>query len=194
GRQSDPVLRNRLYTDTIFSIEDYNRFNTAPHAFDPSKLAAREFKREGVFEPDGSFCDPQIGCADRLVAVDLSTAKSRQFSQELRLASDFDGPLNFSLGANFLRYDTEDKYYVFINTLSLFAARAKYLGNDPVVSTPYMPGLSDNTECLRKGRAAGDPSQVQDISTCIYMDPNPIGNLNDQGHNYFLSRNPYKLI
>ena len=40
--------------------------------------------------------------------------------RELRLSSDFDGPFNFNLGANFLRYDTEDKYYVFINSVSLY--------------------------------------------------------------------------
>jgi iron complex outermembrane receptor protein len=28
---------------------------------------------------------------------------------------------------------------------------------------------------------------------CVYTDPNPIGSLNNEGHNYFLSRNPYTL-
>src|SRR5690606_37096503 len=32
------------------------------------------------------------------------------------------------------------------------------------------------------------------VSGCVYMDPNPISSVNDQGHNYFLSKNPYKLI
>jgi outer membrane receptor protein involved in Fe transport len=30
--------------------------------------------------------------------------------------------------------------------------------------------------------------------SCTYIDPNPIGSLNELGHNYFLSKNPYKLI
>src|SRR6185437_13094657 len=46
--------------------------------------------------PAGVFCDPQLGCSDRLVAQDLSEERSWQFSQEFRLASHFDGPLNFS--------------------------------------------------------------------------------------------------
>ena len=28
---------------------------------------------------------------------------------------------------------------------------------------------------------------------CIYIDPNPISSLDNQGHNYFLSHNPYTL-
>ncbi len=38
-----------------------------------------------------------------------------------------------------------------------------------------------------------DPTAGSGISTCIYIDPNPIDKLNDDGHNYFLSQNPYHL-
>ena len=61
------------------------------------------------------FCDPQLGCSDRLVAEDLSDEHAWQLSQEFRLASNFNGPLNFSVGGNFLHYETEENYYVFIN-------------------------------------------------------------------------------
>jgi len=174
-------------SDTLFSSQDYNRFNTRPGAFriDPVLVA------HGVLDQNGNFCDPQIGCANRLVAVDLSTADSSQFSEELRLASNYDGPFNFSLGANFLRYDTIDKYYVFINTLSLYAAsRIVGRGNVP----DYVHGVSDNHQCLAHGFEAPDPNGSLDIIDCVYMDPNPITSLNDMGHNYFLSNNPYKLI
>ncbi len=33
----------------------------------------------------------------------------------------------------------------------------------------------------------------QPTETCIYIDPNPITSLNNEGHNYFLSQNPYTL-
>jgi outer membrane receptor protein involved in Fe transport len=180
--------------DFIFSQQDFNRFNTQPGAWqqpDPNGLRYRE----GVLQegPNGGiFCDPQIGCADRLVALDLSTAKSTQFSEELRLSSNFDGPFNFSLGANFLRYDTEDKYYVFINSLTLISAISPY-GNN-IFSVPYVGGQTSNIECIRNGPVPSDPSQVYGVANCTYIDPNPIHSLNDQGHNYFLSRNPYKLI
>ncbi len=176
-------------SDFVFSTQDFNRFNTAPGAWDTTASdGTQPLVERGILSEDGVFCDPQVGCADRLIAVDLSTATSQHFSQELRLASNYEGPFNFSLGANFLRYDTEDKYYVFINSLSLIAA----INSDP--SLQYVGGVTDNATCLLTGMVFPDPSTTQPILGCTYMDPNPISNLNDQGHNYFLSRNPYKLI
>ena len=69
----------------------------------------------------GMFCDPQLGCSDRLVAQDLSDEHAWQLSQEFRLASNFSGPFNFSVGGNYLHYETEENYYVFINVLTLAA-------------------------------------------------------------------------
>jgi len=181
--------------DTIFSKQDFNRFNTASGAFtdDISQFRFRDIMEPG---PNGPvFCDPQVGCADRLVAVDTSRAKSSQFSEELRLSSDFDGPFNFSLGANFLRYDTEEKYYVFINTLTMFAAQggASYI-NAGTVLPPWDPNGSDNHECFLHGAVRPDLTKPQSLIGCQYIDPNPIESVNDLGHNYFLSKNPYKLI
>jgi outer membrane receptor protein involved in Fe transport len=179
--------------DNIFSSEDYNRFNTASGAFHiyPNDTLNRPILTEGEHGP--VFCDPQVGCADRVVAVDVSRARSRQFSQEFRLSSEYNGPFNFSLGANFLRYDTEDKYYVFINTLTMFAALGGYAVGGSGLQ-PWVPGVTDNHECLPQGGVEADPRQPQLLSGCIYIDPNPIHSVDDLGHHYFLSRNPYKLI
>jgi outer membrane receptor protein involved in Fe transport len=175
-------------TDTLSSLQDFNRFNTAPGAWATEVVPGTPNSAflKGVVDENGVFCDPQLGCSDRLVAVDLSSAKSRQFSQEFRISSDFDAPFNFSLGANYLRYDTEDKYYVFVNSLSLYSATLS--------AGPYIPGVTDGSACLANGMAPGDPAEAFPVGGCMYIDPNPIGSLNDLGHNYFLSRNPYKLI
>jgi outer membrane receptor protein involved in Fe transport len=178
-------------SDFIFSLQDYNRFNTAPGAWDvtPNWDGTPSWRvQRGILSPEGVFCDPQIGCSDRMVAVDLSTARSRQFSQELRVGSSYDGPFNFSLGANFLRYDTNEKYYVFINSLTLFAASQN--PTDP----QWVPNVTDNFECLPQGPRPPDVNTGQLLNGCQYIDPNPIESLNDRGHNYFLSNNPYKLI
>jgi outer membrane receptor protein involved in Fe transport len=182
--------------DTIFSKQDYNRFNTASGAF--SIEAGNTWARppSDYLEPGASgavFCDPQVGCADRLVAVDVSRAKSSQFSQEFRVSSNHEGPFNFSLGANFLRYDTEEKYYVFINTLTMFAVGGG--AYNPLTQLPHwQPGVSDNHECLPFGQVRPNPAVIQTLIGCPYIDPNPIESVNDLGHNYFLSKNPYKLI
>jgi len=178
-------------SDRIFSMEDFNRFNTAAGAwlaFD--RGFPTRFVTQGILSPEGVFCDPQIGCADRLVGIDVSTAKSVQFSEELRLASNFSGPFNFSLGGNFLRYDTEDKYYVMFNSLTMYAAGA----GTASATDPYVPGVTDNAACLADGMQPPSFDRLQEVTGCVYIDPNPITSLNDQGHNYFLSRNPYKLI
>jgi len=193
-------------TDFVWSTQDFNRFNTREGAFFDDYLtsAGGAYASDGqtawgVLDANGVFCDPQVGCSSRLVAQDLATANATTFSQEFRLGSDFSGPFNFSLGANFLRFNTEDKYYVFINTLTL-AAAGQPSGSFISLFHPgnqYVPGVSDNHQCLPDGYMPGDLSLADDGAygyDCIYIDPNPIENLNDQGHNYFLSKNPYKLV
>ncbi len=181
-------------TDQVRSLQDFNRFNTAPGAFSTTNGNGSDngLVGRGILTPDGEFCDPQLGCSDRLIAVDISTAKAWQFSQELRLASDYDGPFNFSIGANFLRADSEDKYYVFINSLSLIVARNG--GEGTYSDSPYVNGETDNRDCLRNQYLEGDPDEAYSVTRCAYIDPNPIDRVNDKGHNYFLSRNPYSLI
>jgi iron complex outermembrane receptor protein len=177
-------------TDELFSLQDYNRFTTTPQAFNLGHTGLPP----GLLEPTGEFCDPQLGCSDRLLLVDLSTSESSQFSQEFRVSSDFDGPLNFSLGANYLRHDAIDKYYVFINSITMFEAWLARASNPP-----YQMNVSDNSGCLGGRGGVGDTGPLEDPYarygfSCPYIDPNPIGALDDQGRNYFLSKNPYKLM
>ena len=182
--------------DFLSSAEDYNRFNTSPGIFlGGSRLVS----------PAGVFCDPQLGCTNRLVAEDLSDEHAWQLSQELRLASNFSGPLNFSIGGNYLHYETEENYYVFINSLTILSlASVRSDLNTPGGNPIYVPGVTDNHLCLQRGNneAPGawgfqnsNPATGGAVPTqnCVYIDPNPITSLNNEGHNYFLSENPYTL-
>ncbi len=138
--------------DFLWATEDYNRFATSPDIFlatmglpGTSSIpvyqtlalpdghyrcyttkalvdSAAQCDGQGIPQPTGIFCDPQLGCSDRLVAQDLSDEHAWQLSQEFRLASSFNGPLNFSIGGNYLHYETEENYYVFINSLTAFQA------------------------------------------------------------------------
>jgi iron complex outermembrane receptor protein len=197
--------------DFLWSTEDYNRFNTSPGIFCASCFSGSGVGLHEGEEPsrhaissNGVFCDPQLGCSDRLVAEDLSEEHAWQLSQEFRLASNFSGPLNFSVGGNYLHYETEENYYVFINSLSLFSVD----GGDQLAeidgSSPYVPGTTDNHQCLGAGFPAligtngyQIPNPIlsggQPTGECIYIDPNSISSLNNKGHNYFLSQNPYVL-
>jgi iron complex outermembrane receptor protein len=208
--------------DFLWSTEDYNRFETTPGIFvddalgeargviqsDPSGLHICDIANlgscqdlpqgsactpsspaDGICRPAGVFCDPQLGCQDRLVVQDLNDETAWQFSQEFRLASQFSGPFNFSAGANYLHYETEENYYVFINTITQFIANnaaANY-------NIHYYPGVTDYSQCLPGYTYPNDNVPYSPIEGCTYVDPNPIPKVNSQGHNYFLSQNPYAL-
>ncbi len=187
--------------DFLWSTEDFNRFTTAPGAF-------AAFEGDSALTPDGGsvcdpvggcrptgvFCDPQVGCSDRLTAADLSDEHAWQFSQEFRLASSYKGPLNFSVGGNYLHYETLEDYYVFINALTLALAEN---GGTSCGSgggcTPWVPNVSDNSSCLFAGLVFPDPTAPHSPGKCDYIDPNPITKLDGNGHNYFRSKNPYVL-
>jgi outer membrane receptor protein involved in Fe transport len=176
--------------DFLYSTQDYNRFNTAPGIFSPSGTpdsypSGSAISRRSQISDEGIFCDPQLGCTDRLVGQDLSEERSWQLSQEFRLSSSFDGPFNFSAGANYLHYETEENYYVFINALTWLATVDSF-----VYRPPYVGGVTDNLDCL--GGLIYNSGNFSPLG-CVYIDPNPIDRLNGNGHNYFVSKNPYVL-
>jgi iron complex outermembrane recepter protein len=176
--------------DFLYSTEDYNRFASSPGLFIPGSGS-------GAVSSSGVFCDPQLGCSSGVLAGDLSDEHAWQLGQEFRLASNFGGPLNFSAGANYLHYETEENYYVFINAITLFkwafdgAGDGGFNGGEPL---PWIPGVSDNVPCLGKNPFTyQNPKNGANGQGCGYIDPNSVNKLNNEGHNYFLSQNPYTL-
>ncbi len=121
--------------------------------------------------PGGIYTDPQLGPSSRMLAVDLSKSKNEQFFQEFRLQSNFDGRFNFNLGANYLKFDTRDDYYVFNNVFTLIAEQWYNVINGP-------DGRSMSIPCV-DGREA----------ECVYVDRSSIENIAGDGHNYFRSKN-----
>ncbi len=189
-------------TDKIYSFQDYNRFNTVPIFADSSNLWEVGTDPDTFAEidipsplrgltPNGIYCDPQLGCSDTIAGFDISQAESKQFSQEFRLQSNFDGPLNFSVGANYLRYETLEDYYVMFNLVTLLLQSNGLLN--------AFNQSSDYTMCMPKtslGMPTGAPAvplNSPDSQYCTYIDPNPVDRINGEGHNYFRSKNPYEL-
>ena len=178
--------------DFLYSTEDFNRFNTIPNFLkDPVSSFGSTFVGQ-----DNQFCDPQFGCSSRFVALDRSSENARQFYQELRLSSNFQGPLNFVAGANYLRYDTKEDYYIFSNLLTLFTEQfnARKPHSIKQQDAPHIP--FDETVANSCGPVPQDPHNFNNTLLgigCAYIDPNPIDKVNGQGHNYFLSHNPYQL-
>jgi outer membrane receptor protein involved in Fe transport len=198
--------------DFLWSTEDYNRFNTQPGIFayipgtGPGQYGTL-IKPDGNYDcadgtlsvgsnncsdpttavPTGYFCDPQLGCSNRLVAEDLNEEHAWQFNQEFRLTSNLSGPLNFSVGGNFMHYETEENYFVFINTLTLWEAKFSSASWD--ISNP------DSLQCIKNKRPPdpSNPGGAGNLKCLGWIDPNPLESLDNKGHNYFLSQNPYTL-
>jgi len=164
--------------DSYYSTQDYNRFVSNPIFSDsaqPLQIAPGMPLPASQATPGGIYTDPQLGASDRMVSVDLSQSDNRQWSQEFRLQSDWEGTFNFSLGANYLDFKTEDNYYVFNNLFSLIA---EYYYNDDVL----------NFATDGRGKVNCD-SNAPAFKECVYVDPTSIENLAGDGHNYFRSRN-----
>ncbi|MGH8031748.1 MAG: TonB-dependent receptor domain-containing protein, partial [Luteimonas sp.] len=177
------LVSQTLYTrDRYYSTQDYGRFQSNP-IFNNSDDAV-QFLPDGTLgpayraTPNGVYCDPQLGCSDRLLAVDLVDADSSQWSQEFRLQSAFDGRFNFSIGANYLDFEIDESYYVFNN---VFTAVADLFFNG-------VGGGGAPKRCPAGSAVAFDPNLGIEVP-CVYIDPNPLGSINGQGHNYFRSRN-----
>jgi len=187
--------------DSIRSTQDFNRFNTAPGLFNEGMGNIYEVGGPTPIEPGGVYCDPQLGCSTSMVGMDLSRAWGKQFSQEFRLASNFDGPLNFSVGGNYLRYKTEEDYFVFFNLITAIeqvmngsGARDYHfceLGpvDGVITSEPFL--LDFGPSGLYSAPSNGSCNQGYGHGT--YIDANPIDKIDGLGHNYFRSKNPYRL-
>jgi outer membrane receptor protein involved in Fe transport len=67
------------------------------------------------FTPTGVLNDPQFGVTDRLMSESGGTSHNEQWTQELRLQSNFDGPINFNVGGIYLDYKATSITYVATN-------------------------------------------------------------------------------
>ncbi|HEY9090728.1 TonB-dependent receptor domain-containing protein [Parasphingorhabdus sp.] len=189
--------------DNIYSLQDYNRFKSLPVFTDTTNLIqpGPANPPPSAFRnliPGGIFCDPQIGCTNTIAGLDISQAKSKQFNQEFRLQSSFDGPFNFSAGANYTRFKTLNDYYVMFNVLTALSWGPGFNPLDPFSGGTWEPGTgicdSSNTLGGTAPPSGGGPVSSNDPrAMCVYVDLNPVESIDGNGHNYFRSKNPYKL-
>ncbi|MAB10651.1 TonB-dependent receptor [Hyphomonas sp.] len=160
---------------SVQSIEDYNKiaptiaFNetAGPFAAVPALYP--------LLFPGGVVSDPELGVSNLFRTFDQSGGGSDQDTHELRLQSDFDGPINFNLGAIKVDfeaidpYDSTAGYYVLSNSLTALtqlnnaAGGAFFGGNVPLDS-----GSTDNLGLFN-------------------------GTMNGDGGEYFRSLSPYRL-
>ncbi len=187
------LISNSGYnSDFLASIEDFNRFTSRPGIFYSSATQAgggadgTGLGSFGVqFTPGGILCDPQLGCSNKFVGEDLSQEHAWQFSQEFRLASSFAGPLNFSIGANYLHYETLEDFYVFLNLITL---ESRFLD----ATSPHT--ANETCRTFPAKHVLAPLGQTTGFYGCPFTDATPLTpGFDGQGHNYFRSENPYLL-
>lgn len=96
-----------------YSYQDYNRI-----------VGTRGFAPVGAMNlvaPGGFVNDPQVGRDNKLRSFDLGIGDSKEFTQEVRLYSAYDGAWNFNVGGIYTKFRSITDYYVFSNSLTAFA-------------------------------------------------------------------------
>ena len=157
--------------DRVLSNEDYNKitpngtFNAIPTP--PFSL---------LF-PGGVVSDPQLGASNIFRTYDVSRGDSEQFTQEIRLQSDYDGRFNFTVGGIYIDFESLTDYYVMSNTLTANAQIQNFFATLP-------PGAIPGTAT---GPGVAVPIDPGNGASTVF------GNLNNNGRNYFYSRTPYTL-
>ncbi|MDB5433249.1 MAG: TonB-dependent receptor, partial [Caulobacter sp.] len=126
----------------LFTRQDYNRytpssnFNVVPN---PVNALAAVPGYAGIYAavfPGGFINDPQNGSSNRFTTSDISSGYTKQFTQEIRLQSNFDGPVNFNVGGIFLDYRATGDYYVMFNTGTGFYQVENAIGLTSVAIDP----------------------------------------------------------
>ncbi|WP_299944553.1 TonB-dependent receptor [uncultured Microbulbifer sp.] len=154
--------------DDYQSIQDYSRYQSNPIFTEvPDVVYDRRGRVLDIVEfpttSGGVYMDPQLGPSSGIEAVDLSRSDSEQWNHELRIQSAYDGNVNFSLGVNYLDFETSDDYFLFNN---LYNAMAEF----------YLHQFDE--ECT---------DEVE--GPCMYVDKNDLDNIDEEGHNYFYGPN-----
>ena len=156
----------------LYTRQDYNRYTpSVPFNATPNPVNAfaavpgyGTMIYPGLF-PGGVIDDPQNRAFNRFTTSDISSGYTENWSHEVRLQSNYDGPLNFNLGGLFLRYQTQGDYYVMFNTGTGYYQIQNLL-------------VTGNANC-------------QGPAPCITIDPN--ADPDRSGHNYYDSYGPYDL-
>ncbi|HEX2559838.1 TonB-dependent receptor, partial [Phenylobacterium sp.] len=99
---------------TVTSLTSYNENETYSRGDSTGGYSSVTFPNSAL-APTGVLNDPQFGLTDRLQSESGGRSHSEQWTQELRLQSNFDGPLNFNVGGIFLDYEIETITYVATN-------------------------------------------------------------------------------
>src|SRR3546814_9724390 len=93
---------------------------------------------------------------------------------------------------NYTRFKTLTDYYVMFNVLTAIAWGPGFY---PPYNQDWDPNICPGSNTQNGGgNGSALPAPANDpLAMCPYVDPNPVESIVGNGHNYFRSKNPYKL-
>jgi outer membrane receptor protein involved in Fe transport len=92
-----------------------------------------------LLTPGGVFNDPQLGASSSIASYFYLDQTAEQFSQELRLQSDYEGDFNFSVGGIYLDLDRGNSVIVVSNLFTAFTQAQNLGGAGIYVDTNATP-------------------------------------------------------
>jgi outer membrane receptor protein involved in Fe transport len=163
------------------SIRDFDQ-GYRPNAFNPGTFGSRTVPNDGKGNGVLTYL---IGPGETVSTTDYRTAQTgggfaKQFSQELRLASDFDGPVNFIVGAYYLNARGGGNVETFVpaNTtngaISLFDTRLGRVKSLAGFGEAYV-NLTPNLKVTAGLRYTEDKKHIETASGTFKLNPYFIG-------------------
>lgn len=122
---------------TATSLTSYNENENYARGDSTGGFPSIVFPRSAL-APNGTLTDGQFGTTDRLQSENGLDGHNTQWTQELRLQSDFEGPLNFNVGGIYLKYKARSITYVATNAATAavrIVAPTAYI--DPLPNPDY---------------------------------------------------------
>ncbi len=137
---------------TLTSITGFNRETNAT-AEDYNRLVpVTPFQPVGTSDfgpiplllfPNGVVHDPQTGTSNKLTSFDYSSGQSKEYTEELRLASSFTGKFNFLVGGFYSELtaprNSGTNYYVESNSLTGYSLVQNFAGLPAITIDPNYP-------------------------------------------------------
>jgi outer membrane receptor protein involved in Fe transport len=112
---------------TLTSLSAYSKDKFRAKTPNFGGIATQPFNNTPL-TPGGIFVDPQLGSSNRFENATIVRTSGKQFSQELRVQSVFDGKLNFNLGGIYLDYKSTNEVILVGNTTTQFAIAQNFGG------------------------------------------------------------------
>lgn len=114
----------------VTALSSYLEDQVDTRSTGPGYDASRTFNA-GPVTPGGIYNDPILGPSNTPQVVSVNDLQAEQWSQELRLQSSFEGPVNFNIGGIYMKLERLNDIYISPNTQNAYVQLANLANLSP---------------------------------------------------------------